>query len=191
MGHSRKTAKKNCTTKSPETPPDAPPEDRCRWNMTKPTYLPRYCVANACYKVFEDQHTFVFMDIMPRSTGHCLVLPKRPARNILDADDAMLAQVYSTVRKISAAGMKAFEADGLTIQQFNEPAGGQIVFHLHVHVIPVLKGKDCARIPVKWKRPISSSKTPKNYKWRWRTSKINRQSHRHFRKSSGYLKPVS
>jgi histidine triad (HIT) family protein len=89
-----------------------------------------------CYKVFEDDNTFVFMDIMPRGTGHCLVIHKRPARNILDADDEMLAQVYSTVRKISIAAMKAFGADGLTIQQFNEPAGGQIVFHLHVHVIP-------------------------------------------------------
>ncbi len=93
-----------------------------------------------CHKVFEDENTFVLMDIMPRGTGHCLVLPKRPARNILDADDEMLAQVYSTVRKISLASLVAFEADGLTIQQFNESAGGQIVYHLHVHVIPRFDG---------------------------------------------------
>ena len=93
-----------------------------------------------CHKVFEDEHTFVFMDIMPRGDGHCLVIPKRPARNILDADDEMLAQVYSTVRKISTTAIKAFGADGLTIQQFNEPAGGQIVFHLHVHIIPRFDG---------------------------------------------------
>lgn len=93
-----------------------------------------------CHKVFEDENTFVFMDIMPRGTGHCLVLPKRPARNILDADDEMLAQVYATVRKISLASLTAFGADGLTIQQFNEPAGGQIVYHLHVHVIPRFEG---------------------------------------------------
>ncbi|MCP4181800.1 MAG: HIT family protein [Hyphomicrobiales bacterium] len=93
-----------------------------------------------CHKVYEDEYTFVLMDIMPRGTGHCLVLPKRPARTIIDADDLMLAQVYSTVRKISKASLKAFNADGLTIQQFNEPAGGQVVFHLHVHIIPRFKG---------------------------------------------------
>jgi histidine triad (HIT) family protein len=93
-----------------------------------------------CHKVYENDNTFVFMDIMPRDTGHCLVIPKRPARNILDADDEMLALVYATVRKISAACIKAFGADGLTIQQFNEPAGGQIVFHLHVHIIPRFDG---------------------------------------------------
>ncbi len=93
-----------------------------------------------CHQVFEDENTFVLMDIMPRGTGHCLVLPKRPARNILDADDEMLAQVYSTVRKISLASLVAFEADGLTIQQFNESAGGQLVYHLHVHVIPRFDG---------------------------------------------------
>ncbi len=89
-----------------------------------------------CYKVYEDENTFVFMDIMPRAPGHCLVIHKRPARNILDADDEMLAQIYSTVRKLSIAAMKAFECDGLTVQQYNESAGGQMVFHLHVHVVP-------------------------------------------------------
>ncbi len=93
-----------------------------------------------CHKVYEDEDTFVLMDIMPRGTGHCLVIPKRPARTIIDADDLMLAQVYSTVRKISKAALTAFDADGLTIQQFNEPAGGQVVFHLHVHIIPRFEG---------------------------------------------------
>jgi len=93
-----------------------------------------------CHKVYEDDDTFVFMDIMPRGTGHCLVIPKRPARTIIDADDLMLAQVYATVRRISRAAMAAFDADGLTIQQFNEPAGGQVVFHLHVHIIPRFEG---------------------------------------------------
>ena len=94
-----------------------------------------------CNKVYEDENTFVFMDIMPRGTGHCLVIPKRPARNILDADDEMLAQVYSTVRKISTASITAFNADGITVQQYNERAGGQVVFHLHVHVIPRFNGE--------------------------------------------------
>ncbi len=89
-----------------------------------------------CHKVFEDEDTLAIMDIMPRADGHVLVLPKRPARNLLDADDAMLAAVMKTVRRVSLAVMRAMQADGMTIQQFNEPAGGQVVYHLHVHVVP-------------------------------------------------------
>lgn len=92
------------------------------------------------HKVFEDDNTFVFMDIMPRGKGHCLVIPKRPARNLLDADDTMLMQVMATARNISNAAIKAFDADGVTIHQFNESAGGQMVFHLHVHIIPRFDG---------------------------------------------------
>jgi histidine triad (HIT) family protein len=88
-----------------------------------------------CQKIYEDDDTLVIMDIMPRGTGHCLVLPKQPARNILDCDDASLTAVAVTTGKIARAVKKAFAADGVTIQQFNEAAGGQEVFHLHVHVI--------------------------------------------------------
>jgi histidine triad (HIT) family protein len=65
-----------------------------------------------------------------------LVLPKAPARNILDADPGDLAAVATTVQKVAKAAMAVFGADGVTVQQFNENAGGQVVFHLHVHVIP-------------------------------------------------------
>ena len=92
------------------------------------------------HKLFEDADTFVFMDIMPRGTGHCLVIPKRPARNILDIEASSLAAVAATVQKMARAVMKAFDADGVTIQQFNEPAGGQVVFHLHFHVMPRFEG---------------------------------------------------
>jgi histidine triad (HIT) family protein len=92
------------------------------------------------YKVYEDDETIAIMDIMPRGDGHCLVLPKKPARNILDIDPDSLAAVMRTVQKIARAVMEAFEADGVTIQQFNEQAGGQIVFHLHVHVLPRFLG---------------------------------------------------
>jgi len=88
------------------------------------------------FTVFEDEHTLCFMDIMPRSDGHCLVIPKTPCRNILDASDAQLAAVMSTVKKVSNAAKAAFDADGITIQQYNEAAGGQEVFHLHVHIHP-------------------------------------------------------
>jgi histidine triad (HIT) family protein len=89
-----------------------------------------------CHKVYEDEKTLAFLDIMPRAPGHTLVLPKTPARNILDVAPADLAHVMKVAQKIAQAGMKAFGADGVTIQQFNESAGGQVVFHLHVHVIP-------------------------------------------------------
>ncbi|MFV0513866.1 MAG: HIT family protein [Jhaorihella sp.] len=87
-------------------------------------------------KVYEDAATMVFMDIMPRADGHCLVIPKTPCRNVLDAGADQLAAVMMTVQTMSRAVMRAFDAGGVTIQQFNEAAGGQEVFHLHVHVLP-------------------------------------------------------
>lgn len=92
-------------------------------------------------KIYEDEMTFAFMDIMPRGDGHCLVIPKAPSRNILDVEPKDMAAVMETVQKISRAIIKAFHADGITIQQFSEPAGGQVVFHLHVHVIPRFEGE--------------------------------------------------
>ena len=92
------------------------------------------------HKVFEDEETFAFMDIMPRGDGHTLVIPRKGFRNVLDADEAALAAVHRTVKRIASAQMRAFDADGITVQQFNEPAGGQVVFHYHVHVIPRFEG---------------------------------------------------
>lgn len=88
------------------------------------------------HKVYEDAQTLAFMDIMPRGDGHTLVVPKVAARNILDASPESLAACLATVQKIAKAQMKAYGAQGVTIQQFNESAGGQVVFHLHFHVVP-------------------------------------------------------
>ena len=95
-----------------------------------------------CYKVYENRHTLAFLDIMPRSPGHTLVIPKAPARGILDiaADD--FAEVARTAKRIAIAAMKAFDAEGIIIQQFSEPASGQVVFHLHMHVMPMNAGMD-------------------------------------------------
>ncbi len=92
------------------------------------------------HKLYEDDDTFAFMDIMPRGDGHCLVIPKAPSRNILDVSEDSLAAVARTTQKLARAVVKAFSADGVTVQQFNETAGGQVVFHLHVHVIPRFEG---------------------------------------------------
>jgi histidine triad (HIT) family protein len=94
-----------------------------------------------CHRVYEDDKAFAFLDIMPRAPGHTLVLPKAPARNILDIVPENLAHVMMVAQKIAKAGVKVFDADGVTVQQFNEPAGGQVVFHLHVHVIPRKEGE--------------------------------------------------
>lgn len=92
------------------------------------------------HKLCEDEHTLSLMDIMPRGDGHCLVIPKKPSRNIFDVEATDLAAVMATTQTLAKAVTRAFSADGVTIQQFNEPAGGQVVFHLHMHVIPRFEG---------------------------------------------------
>ena len=106
-----------------------------------------------CYKVYEDDKALAFLDIMPRASGHTLVLPKAPARNILDVSPDDLAHVMKVAQRIAKAVMTAFSADGVTVQQFNEAAGGQVVFHLHVHVIPRQHG-------VALKPPASEKEAP-------------------------------
>ncbi len=92
------------------------------------------------FKIYEDDDTFAFMDVMPQSTGHTLVIPKAPSRNLLDADPAVLSKTIPVVQKIAVAAKKAFAADGIQIVQFNEPASGQTVYHLHFHIIPRFEG---------------------------------------------------
>lgn len=106
-----------------------------------------------CYKVYEDDKVLAFLDIMPRMPGHTLVLPKAPARNIFDVGADDLAAVIRAAQKIAKAAMVTFGADGVTIQQFNESAGGQVVFHLHVHVVPRKAG-------VPMKPPASEKEKP-------------------------------
>ena len=105
------------------------------------------------YKIYEDDRAFAFLDIMPRSAGHSLVIPKNPARNILDVKPEDLAHLMTVAQKVAQAAVKALGADGVTINQFNESAGGQVVFHLHVHVIPRKDG-------VPMKPPASEKEKP-------------------------------
>ena len=106
-----------------------------------------------CYKVYEDDKVLAFLDIMPRAPGHTLVLPKAAARNILDVAPDDLAAVAIAGQKIAKAAMTVFNADGITLQQFNEGAGGQVVFHLHLHVIPRKAG-------IAMKPPASEKEKP-------------------------------
>ena len=93
-----------------------------------------------CHKVYEDDKALAFLDIMPRAPGHALVIPKAPVRNLLDVAPDDLAHVMKVAQRIAKVSVDVFGADGVTLQQFSESAGGQVVFHLHVHVIPRKEG---------------------------------------------------
>ena len=105
------------------------------------------------YKVYENDKVLAFLDIMPRAPGHTLVLPKAAARNILDIEPDDLAAVALAAQKVAKAAVQVFDADGVTVQQFNEGAGGQVVFHLHLHIIPRKSG-------VAMKPPASEKEKP-------------------------------
>ncbi|RWD81975.1 HIT family protein [Mesorhizobium sp.] len=92
------------------------------------------------HRVYEDDAVVAFMDVVPQGPGHTLVVPKAPSRNLLDADPAVFGPLFANVQKVARAVKKAFDADGVTVMQFNEPASGQTVFHLHVHIIPRFEG---------------------------------------------------
>lgn len=92
------------------------------------------------HKVFEDDDVMVFMDVMPQGEGHTLIVPKAPSRNLLDADPAVLAKLLPVAQRVARAVKAAFSADGVSIFQYNEQAGGQSVFHLHIHVVPRFDG---------------------------------------------------
>jgi histidine triad (HIT) family protein len=88
------------------------------------------------HKVYEDDQTLSFMDIMPQTRGHTLVIPKAEASNIFDITDEMLGATIATTRKVANAVQAAFEPAGMMIGQLNGSIAGQTVFHLHFHIIP-------------------------------------------------------
>lgn len=102
------------------------------------------------HKIYEDERVLAFLDIMPRAAGHALVIPKAPARNLLDVEPGDLAAVMAVAQRVAQAQMQVFDAEGITVTQHNEKAGGQEVFHLHVHVIPRHAGIDL-RPPLSYK----------------------------------------
>ena len=89
-----------------------------------------------CERVYEDDVALALMDIMPRADGHVLVIPKVAARGLLDIPAAALAALMPRVQTVARAVKDGMQADGITLQQFNESAGGQVVFHLHFHILP-------------------------------------------------------
>jgi histidine triad (HIT) family protein len=89
-----------------------------------------------CVKVYEDAKTLAFMDVMPESDGHVLVVPKEPAENVLDLSADGVAAMMATTQKIAKAVDKALAPDGILLKQYNGAAAGQSVFHIHFHIVP-------------------------------------------------------
>jgi histidine triad (HIT) family protein len=87
-------------------------------------------------KVYEDDKTLAFMDVMPEADGHVLVIPKEGAENILDLSPAGLAAMMATTQKVAKAVDKALSPDGILLKQYNRAAAGQSVFHVHFHIVP-------------------------------------------------------
>jgi histidine triad (HIT) family protein len=94
------------------------------------------------FKVYEDDHTVAFMDIMPQAEGHVLVIPKEGGETIFDISDAAAAALIKTTKKVAAAVKKVTNAPGIMLAQLNGPAAGQTVFHVHFHIIPRSAGID-------------------------------------------------
>ena len=89
-----------------------------------------------CVKVYEDAGTLAFMDVMPESEGHVLVIPKEAAENVLDLSAEGMTAMMATTQKIARAVDKALAPDGILLKQYNGAAAGQSVFHIHFHVVP-------------------------------------------------------
>ena len=106
-----------------------------------------------CYKVYEDEIALAFLDIMPRIDGHTLVIPKFPARTLLDADPDKLGELIKRVQKVAIGVKNSLRAEGLTLLQSNESAGGQVIFHLHFHIMPRWEG-------IELKPPASAMEGP-------------------------------
>ena len=97
-----------------------------------------------CHKIYEDEDTLAFLDIMPRTEGHALVITKEKAADLYGISPEGLGKLMAVVQTLAPKIKHAVDADGVLIQQFNGAAAGQTVFHLHVHIVPIKEG-----VPVK------------------------------------------
>lgn len=94
------------------------------------------------HRVLEDEHTLAFMDVMPQSDGHTLIVPKAPAENVFDIPPEALAATILATQRVARAVKRAFDPPGVMIAQLNGRGAGQSVFHLHFHVLPRYEGVD-------------------------------------------------
>jgi histidine triad (HIT) family protein len=97
------------------------------------------------YRVYENDNALAFLDVMPQSDGHTLVLPKAPAENLFDLEPSIAGALFQSTQIVARAVRAAFKPDGIIVTQFNGPAAGQSVFHIHMHIIPRYAGTDLRR----------------------------------------------
>jgi histidine triad (HIT) family protein len=101
-----------------------------------------------CVRLYEDAETLSFLDIMPQTRGHALVISKwSKARTLLEMEDEALAQVMATTKKVATAIRKALNPDGIQIAQYNGAPAGQTIFHLHMHILPRWSGDPAGFVP--------------------------------------------
>lgn len=93
-----------------------------------------------CIKVYEDEKSLAFMDVMPQVDGHTLVIPKAPAENLFDLPPEDYAALAEATQTVAAAVKKAMKAPGIMIAQLNGAEAGQTVFHFHNHILPRAEG---------------------------------------------------
>ena len=97
------------------------------------------------YRVYENDNALAFLDLMPQSDGHTLVLPKAPAENLFDLAPSIAGALFQSTQIVARAVRAAFKPDGIVVTQFNGSAAGQSVFHIHMHIIPRYAGTDLRR----------------------------------------------
>jgi len=93
-----------------------------------------------CVKVYEDDETLAFMDVMPEAEGHVLVVPKEAAEDVLTLSPESLGTMMATAQRVARAVDKALTPDGILLKQYNRAAAGQSVFHAHFHIVPRWEG---------------------------------------------------
>jgi histidine triad (HIT) family protein len=93
-----------------------------------------------CHKLYEDEDTLAFLDIMPRTEGHALVITREEAPDLFGISPDGLAKLMAVVQKLAPKIKEAVGADGVLVQQFNGAVAGQTVFHLHIHIVPIKEG---------------------------------------------------
>jgi len=97
------------------------------------------------FSVYETEDCLAFLDVMPQSDGHTLVLPKTPAETLFDLDERMAANLINSVQYVARGVRDAFSPDGITLMQFNGAAAGQTVFHIHMHIVPCYESQPLRR----------------------------------------------
>ncbi len=97
------------------------------------------------FKIYEDEHTFAMMDIMPQTRGHLLILTKEPAATLLELSEEGAKACVATAKRIAPALLKVTQADGFVMSQFNGEVAGQTVHHVHFHLVPRYEGQKVQR----------------------------------------------